>query len=111
MYPISKYKIFIDSKGKIIALSTYAGKTVRGVAKCNPKDEFDMEKGKKLAVARCAKKIAEKRVARAMKKVQEAEELRESATNRLYKMKIYLEDAKAERAIADKNIEDLLATF
>ena len=111
MYPISKYKIFTDNKGKVIALSTYAGKTVRGVANCNPADIFDMEKGKQLAIARCAKKIAEKRIARAEKKVREAEDLRESATSRLYKMKVYLADANAEHKDACKQIQDLLNTF
>ena len=54
---------------KIIAVSTYAGKIVRGVAICAPGDDFDLEFGKKLAAARCNEKIAAKRYARASHKM------------------------------------------
>ena len=46
---------------KVIAISTYAGKPVRGVAICSVHDEFDLEKGKKLAAARCNAKVAKLR--------------------------------------------------
>ena len=39
-----KYKVFTNSKNEIIAVSTYAGKTVKGVAKCDPRDSFDKSK-------------------------------------------------------------------
>jgi len=41
------------------------GKPVRGVAKCAPNDEFDINKGKELAAARCNLKVAQKRVKKA----------------------------------------------
>lgn len=63
---------YIVTGNKVIALSSYAGKTVRGVAKCAPGDEFDIEKGKDLATARCAYKIAQKRWKRSCQKVGEA---------------------------------------
>ena len=44
---MSRYRIYTDRKGKVIVVSTYAGKNVRGVQ------------------ARCDLKIAEKRVKRA----------------------------------------------
>ena len=62
---MSRYRIYTDRKGKVIVVSTYAGKNVRGVAKCHPSDSFDNEKGIKIAQARCDLKIAEKRVKRA----------------------------------------------
>ena len=46
-------------------MSTFAGKTVVGVAHCAPADEFNIEIGKKIAAARCSVKIAEKRMKRA----------------------------------------------
>lgn len=52
-----KYKVFTNSKNEIIAVSTYAGKTVKGVAKCDPRDSFDKSKGEQLAIARCAAKL------------------------------------------------------
>ena len=55
-----KYKIDED-KRTIVAMSTFAGKAVTGVARCDPRDEFIIDDGKKLAAARCSVKIAEKR--------------------------------------------------
>ena len=56
----------------VIAVSTYAGKTVKGRAKCDPRDGFDLEKGKELAAARCAEKVASKRAKRAERKLSDA---------------------------------------
>lgn len=63
----NNYK-YIEIPNKVIALSTYAGKTVRGVAKCHPNDTFDVEFGRKFAAARCNAKVAAKRAANAQKK-------------------------------------------
>ena len=61
-----KYKYVIDEeKRTIVALSTFAGQVVRGVARCAPNDSWDVEAGKKLAEARCSLKIAHKRLRRA----------------------------------------------
>lgn len=43
MYPIEKYRYYTNGR-RVIAVSTYAGKTVRGVATCDPGDEFSMER-------------------------------------------------------------------
>lgn len=64
----TNYKYYTDNKSVVVAVSTYAGKTVRGVAKCCSEDNFDLEKGKAIAAARCNLKIAEKRRKRANKK-------------------------------------------
>lgn len=57
MYPMEKYHYYVDSKKNVYAASTFAGKIVKGVAKCDPKDEFSLEKGKQLAARRkdCSK--------------------------------------------------------
>lgn len=65
------YKYIVTSN-KVIAISTYGNESVRGIAKCSPTDTFDMETGKRLATARCNKKIAKKRYCGAMKNVQQA---------------------------------------
>jgi hypothetical protein len=96
-YPIEKYSYYIAEKAKqVIAVSTYAGKFIRGVAKCDPRDEFSIEKGKKLAATRCAEKVAKKRVQRARKKFAEAQ--RDSRARLAYeeRMSRYLLDANAE---------------
>ena len=46
------------SENRVYCMTFYAGKTVKGVAKRDPEDEFDLEVGKKLARARCEYKLA-----------------------------------------------------
>lgn len=77
MYPIDKYKFYIarrvdGSPYKVIAVSSFAGKPVRGISVCDKKDTFDLNTGMELAAARCNYKIAQKRLARADSKVNEA---------------------------------------
>lgn len=69
-FPYDKYKYFVNGN-KIIAISTYAGKTVRGVATCHPEDNFDIETGKQLAAMRCDLKVREKRWKAANRKAEE----------------------------------------
>lgn len=70
-FPLEKYRFYTNGN-RVIAVSTYCGKTVRGVAVCHPDDNFDIEIGKRIAAARCNEKIAEKRLARASNKANEA---------------------------------------
>ena len=62
------YKIY-HHDNEVIAVSTFAKRMVRGVAKCDPRDEFDHKKGEALAIARCDLKVAEKRMKRADEKI------------------------------------------
>ena len=105
-----KYAVYTDKDGKqvISARSTYAGKTVKGYAKCDPRDDYDVESGKKLAAARCNARVANKRVARAQAKVDEAMKQLVAAQNYLAKMQEYHSDALAESAIADNAVTQLL---
>ena len=104
MYPIEKYefKVF-EQKNEdgtkssvVIALSTYAGKTVKGVAKCVATDPFDLEKGKKLAAARCDYKVCLKRMKRASKKYSESEKKLKEYSEYSRKMGNYYSDALNE---------------
>ena len=70
-FPLEKYRFYTNGN-RVIAVSTYCGKTVRGVAICHPDDNFDLETGKRIAAARCNEKVAEKRLARASNKAIEA---------------------------------------
>lgn len=107
MYPIEKYKFYTNGT-RVIAVSTYAGRTVRGIAVCHDGDEFSLEKGKQLAALRCAEKIARKRLNRANRKVDEAYWAYVDAKAYLNKMVYYKDDALYElnEVIAAKN--DLL---
>lgn len=94
MYTDYNYR-YIVTPTKVIALSTYAGKTVRGVAKCHPTDEFNEEYGKKLAAARCNQKIAAKRYERAFRKYRFMCEAMNEVEREFSKSAAYLRDAAA----------------
>ena len=106
-FPLDRYSYYtytnkITGSQIVVATSTYAGKTVRGTAKCISLDEFDFQKGKELAAARCAEKIALRRSARAARKLGEAERALAEAQKFYDDMLYYsqdswqnLEDAKA----------------
>lgn len=87
-----KYKID-EEKRTIVALSTFAGKTVVGVARCADTDEFNIETGKKIAAARCSVKIAEKRMKRAEECYAYAVDAVKYWTEELEKMKHYDADS------------------
>lgn len=66
---MSRYKFYFDEKNStIICVSSFAGKTVKGRAKCHPNDDFNEDLGKELAKLRCDLKVADKRRAHAAKK-------------------------------------------
>jgi hypothetical protein len=63
-----KYHFYYHEENKTIVCTTlYKEQMVRGVAKCDPEDEFDLEIGKKLAYLRCRKKFARKKLRRALR--------------------------------------------
>ena len=109
-YPLEKYHFYV-TKDKVIAISTYEGRRVRGVAKCDPGDTFDVEKGKRLAAARCNAKIALKRYNRARRKRAEALEAATIANNYYDRMVDYAADAKQAIITAHNEVEDLLKTM
>lgn len=108
---MSKYRFYSDGKNKIVAVSTYAGKTVRGVAKCDPRDNFQTAKGEELAMARCAEKIAAKRVARSKKEFEKAKTMVAIAQKRLEKMDSYVKDSVIAYNTAKKNRENFENSF
>jgi hypothetical protein len=89
---MAKYKHVVTSN-KVIAISTYAGKTVKGVAKCDPRDSFDEATGVKLADARLNAKVAKQRKAMAEKKFAIAQRELAAAQARMDKMASYLKDS------------------
>lgn len=85
---MSRYRFYITDN-KVICVSSYMGRTVRGVAKCSPNDTFDTEFGMKLAQARCDYKVAIKRYERALMKTNEADKALEDAQDYADKMDDY----------------------
>ena len=64
---------FNVADNKIVCVSHFAGKAVRGIAKCDPNcDEFNEETGKKLSQKRCDVKVSQKRLKRVNERLNEA---------------------------------------
>ena len=115
-YPIEKYQIVVHQHPdyhttEILARSTYAGETVKGKAICHLNDTYDEDKGVKLAVARCAEKIAKKRKARAARLLKKAQDQLAMAQKYVIDMTAYHTDATAELAEAQADVADILATM
>ena len=112
-YSVEKYNIVIHQHPEyhgveIIAWSTYAGKPVYGKAICRAGDTYNEETGKRLAIARCAAKIAKKRLKRANKLCNEANAQVKAAMDHGYKMDHYYRDAREEYLSACEEVENIL---
>ena len=113
-YPIEKYQIIKHQHPKylgveIIAKSTYAGQVVKGKAICHDGDTYNEENGIKLAVARCAEKIARKRKARAARLLKHAQDQLAMAQKYVNDMTRYHVDACAEVEEAQADLNNILA--
>lgn len=107
-FPIEGYHFF-QHGNRVIAVTTYAGRTVRGVAVCDGSDEFDLEYGKRLAAARCNYKVAQKRRERATDKVCDAITAFEQANKTLNKYRQYFYDASQAVIDAGNELDAVLA--
>ena len=107
------YYHFVNKNGghTVIAASRYAGRVIKGYAKCDPNDNFDLEKGKELAKARCDEKIALKRRANAVKKYREAALAADEAHRRYNDMAKYFMDATDGVDAAKAKVEEILKTL
>lgn len=107
----NNYKYYTDNKSKVIAVSTYAGKPVKGVAKCSPDDQFDLDDGKALAAARCNVKVAIKRRERALKKYNEYTEKYLKMMEKMNDVCDYLKNADEALKKAEKHLDNLESRF
>lgn len=113
-FPIEKYKVYeyVRNGSKYVAaVSTYANRYVRAVAKCDATDEYDFEKGKELATARCDFKVRQKRVKRALKKRHEAALALEEAQRQFEKMNRYYSDSLEDALVSGKRLHRLEASL
>ena len=107
-----EYRYHIDEPNRtVVAIGAFAGKVITGVARCDDVDEFDAEIGKKIATARCALKIAKKRMKYANKCRLDAEVCKDYWTDRLEKMTAYANDAAHEYCAAINDINDIQKNF
>ena len=106
-----RYK-FYASANKVVCVSSYAKRAVRGVAKCNlTQDTFELEVGKKLAQLRCDKNIATKRHKRAGEQYIAAIKAYEAAEANMLKMRKYFEDSQDELMSATAALEKFESTI
>lgn len=96
-----------DGRMKTIAISTYAGKSVRGIAICDPGDVYDELIGKQIAATRCSAKIAKKRRNRARRELNKAHANLKAALNKYDDMAEYYEDACNALRDAEEAIEHI----
>lgn len=108
---MTKYNFYTDGKTKVVAVSTYAGKVVRGVAKCDANDTFSLEKGKELAAARCNQKIAKKRLTRAENKRRETIKEHHKIMIAIRKVNRYKEDSEKALIDAENIVASILETM
>lgn len=90
-----RYK-YIVTPNKVIVLTKYAGRPVRGIAKCSPNDDFNEDVGRELAQLRCDVKVAKLRMKRAQKKLAEAAEAWRRADEHIADMEDYYYNSRAE---------------
>ena len=102
-----KYDFYTTKDNTTIAVSTYAGKTVKGVAKVDPRDKFDAEFGKELAAARWNAKVARKRKMRANRQYSKAKAEYLKAREYLHKMERYQLEASQAYELANYKVAEI----
>lgn len=97
-----------DGAKEIIAVSTYAGRRVKGKAVCAPEDEFNTTVGEELAKLRCAVKIDLKRAKRAEAEKEYLLSLRDELNKLIAKNDRYVEDSIDTLMRDEARLNDLL---
>ena len=100
------YKVYTHGN-EVVAVTSFARRPVRAVAKCDPRDTFDVEFGKALAIARCDVKVADKRLAAAKKRLVKAHEAMLIAKRELDAANKYFNLAQEEHVDAYKSVATL----
>ena len=106
MFPVEKYRYFTNNTNLVIAEQTYAGKKYRAKAVCASDDDFDYEKGKELAAARCNVIITGKRYEAALDKITFLIKIEEKLKKEIEDCENYYDDAMQEHleAIAYRSL-------
>lgn len=103
-----KYDYHIDVDGKkVVCVTHYAGRAVRGIAKCNSEqDEFDIEIGKELARLRCKAKVAERRSKIRKERFEEATIMYIAAKKNELHARVSYEESLHDQAVTDKFLKE-----
>ena len=108
---MARYKYYTDGKGKVIAVSTFAGKPVRGVSKCNPADTYNEETGREIAKLRCDVKVTKARVRTARQRYNLMADIINKMENKWQKIVKELANAEMDAEKAIRALEDKMKSF
>lgn len=108
---MARYRFYATPGPRVICVSSYAGRKIRGVAICDENDEYDLEKGKALAQARVDLEISRRRIKRAEGKYDEALEACDRADAHLEEMADYVSESRTALKRAEENLINLLNTI
>lgn len=109
---LKRYTFYVDEKAKrVVALSTFAQKPVRGIAKCDPRDEFSTSDGMLLAAARCNARVAKKRARNAERRYNEAVMKLQEAKREFEKMSSYFTGATEKLKKAEAELEEIETSY
>ena len=77
-----RYRVY-QNKNQVIVITHYRGKSIKGVAKCSPEDEFDLERGTAIAKCRCDLKLMNKKQTDDAKQYVELQRIRAEINDKL----------------------------
>lgn len=89
---LPKINYYYDNNGKTIAVTKYAHKTIRAVAKCSPEDEYSKEVGENVAKDKLMDKFWHEKVRRLSEVIWEYDELIMGLRQRQHKVEQALYD-------------------
>lgn len=90
---MKKYKYY-ESPNIVVAVRNFGNKKIKGVAKCSPNDQFDIEIGKALASLRCEKKMAKEKLKEATFEFEVTEKMLLKLLRQFNKSKTYMTKCK-----------------
>ena len=102
------YKYYYLENGDVIALSHFAGKTVKATAHLKDEDTYDREIGEKVAAAKCNEKIAGLRYRRSKRMLKEAMDNFVKAKKELENMREYCQRSYDEWDVAQDELVELI---
>ena len=108
----NKYHFYYHEENRTVVCTTlYKGQMVRGISKCDPEDEFDLEFGKLYAYLRCHAKFARKKLKHALKVERDAFVVANRAKYRLDKACEFVSDSEVQLENALNELHEFEANF
>lgn len=92
-----KYHFYYNfANNTVVCITFYKGQTIRGAAKCNPDDNFNLDVGRRLAYLRCKQKFAKKKLKHSRKVYNESAIISAKAKNNFEKAREFMNDSEMQ---------------